>query len=174
VSFLKIKTYPDPCLRIRTGPVEQFTQDISKTLRSMADIMYVGQGIGLAATQVGLGLSVLVVDIGDGLTNYINPAILERSRKKSSMEEGCLSLPGIIVNVARPEEITVRAQDEQGEFFIRKLSGLAAKTVQHEIDHIHGRLIIDYLDPIRRFMAARKLAGLKRRQTGKTCEASGQ
>lgn len=161
-------------MRIRTGPVEQFTQDIGKTLKSMADIMYVGQGIGLAATQVGLGLSVLVVDIGDGLTNYINPVILERSRKKSNMEEGCLSLPGITVNVARPEEITVRAQDEQGEFFTRKLSGLAAKTVQHEIDHLHGRLIIDHLDPIRRFIAARKLTGLKRRQTGKTCEAGEQ
>ncbi|RKY42575.1 MAG: peptide deformylase [Candidatus Makaraimicrobium thalassicum] len=167
---LEVKIYPDPCLRIRTKPVEQFSRDIKQTLRSMADIMYVSRGIGLAATQVGLGLSVLVVDAGENLMNFVNPVILERSKKKSRMEEGCLSLPGITVNVTRAAEVEVRAQNEEGEFFIKKFDGLPATVIQHEVDHLHGKLIIDYLDPIRRFMAARKLAGSGRGGSGKTCE----
>lgn len=170
MSTLEIKTYPDPCLRIRTKPVEQFNQDIEKILRSMADIMYISQGIGLAATQVGLGLSILVIDVGEGLEKFINPMILERSRKKSSMEEGCLSLPGVMVSVARPERVKVRAQNEQGEFFIKTFDGLFAKAIQHEIDHLHGKLIMDYLDPIRYFIASRKLIGSGRKQVTKGCE----
>jgi peptide deformylase len=119
--------------------------------------MYISQGIGLAAPQVGLESSVMIIDIGEGLINFINPDIIESSGRKTSMEEGCLSLPGISVNVKRPEKIKVRAQNEKGEFFIKNYEGLYAKAVQHEVDHLHGRLIIDYLDPVRKFFVQRQL-----------------
>ena len=170
MSQLEIKTYPDPCLRIKTKPVEEFTPDLENTLRSMANIMYVNQGIGLAATQVGLGLSLFVMDAGAGLINFVNPEIIERSKERTVMEEGCLSQPGILVRVKRPSEVKVRAQNEKGEFFIKKFTGLEAKAVQHEIDHLQGKLIIDYLDPVRSFFARRRLAGFKRLQAAKTCE----
>jgi peptide deformylase len=169
---LEIKTYPDPCLKIRTKPVEKFDDDFRELLCSMVDMMYVGQGIGLAATQVGLGLNLLVMDPGDGLLNVVNPEIIEASKKRDTMEEGCLSLPGVTVSVARPESVKVRAQDENGDFFIRKFEGLAAKVVQHEMDHLEGRLLIDYLDPIRRFIACRKLVKHKNNSTEKDCEVT--
>ncbi|MBD3425941.1 MAG: peptide deformylase [Candidatus Omnitrophica bacterium] len=167
---LELKTYPDPCLRIKTKPVEQFDKDLDKILRVMADIMYVNQGIGLAAPQVGLGLSIFVMDTGSGLVNFINPQIIEVSDHKTSMEEGCLSLPGVLVNVSRPANVKVRAQDARGEFFIKRLDALEAKAVQHEIDHLAGKLIIDYLDPVRHFIAKFKLSTHKRKQHIKTCE----
>ena len=158
MSPLEVKTYPDPCLRIKTKAVEQFDRDIEDTLRLMADIMYIDQGIGLAATQVGLGLSMMVVDIGDGLTNFVNPFIVDKSGKKFKMEEGCLSLPGVLVNVSRPKKIKVKAQDAHGDFFTKSFDGLTATAIQHELDHLSGRLIIDYLDPFRYFVATRRLA----------------
>ncbi len=167
---LEVKTYPDPCLRIRTTAVEEFNRDIENTLKSMTDVMYANQGIGLAATQAGLGLSIFVIDTGEGLINFVNPEILERSKKKSGMEEGCLSLPGVTVRVSRPGEVKVRARDGKGEFFIKKFTGLAARAIQHEFDHLQGKLIIDYLDPVRYFFAARKLSGIKRARAAKACE----
>lgn len=170
MNNLEIKTYPDPCLRIKTRNVETFGPELKGILSAMADIMYASQGIGLAATQVGLGLSLIVVDIGEGLTNFVNPVIAEESVTKTIMEEGCLSLPGISVSVKRPEKVQVRAQDVNGEFFIKNFSGLYAKAVQHEIDHLCGRLIIDYLDPVRRIFAKKKLKAINRNINEKTCE----
>ena len=170
MSVLQLRTYPDPCLRVKTKSVDVFDQDLKGILKAMAKMMYLNRGIGLAAPQVGLGIEVVVVDIGDGLINFINPVILERSKKMSRMEEGCLSLPGVTVAVKRPEEVTVRARDERGEFFMKKFTGLAATAVQHEIDHLNGRLIIDYLDPVRHFIASRKLKMSGPADAGKTCE----
>ena len=136
----------------------------------MADIMYLGQGIGLAAPQVGLGLSLIVVDTGEGLIKLVNPEISDRSKEKTQLEEGCLSLPGAIVNIKRSKTIKVRAQDENGNFFVKKFNELTSKTVQHEIDHLNGRLIIDYLGPIRRFITGRKLSSQKNPK--KTCEVT--
>ncbi|MFH1310281.1 MAG: peptide deformylase [Candidatus Omnitrophota bacterium] len=167
---MEIKIYPDPCLRIQTKPVERFDREIGDILRSMTDMMYIYRGIGLAATQVGLGLSILVIDIGEELMSFINPVILDVSNDREKMEEGCLSLPGIMVNVSRPRKVTVRAQDKAGSFFMKQLDGLSARAVQHEMDHLNGRLIIDYLDPVRRFLTTRKLKSSKNRQIKKTCE----
>ena len=172
MGTLEVKTYPDPCLRVKTRPVEMFDDDLSEIVRSMAELMYVSQGIGLAATQVGLGISLLVMDVEDGLVSMVNPVILERSHKKSGMEEGCLSLPGITVNVSRPETVKVRAQDVRGKFFMKTYEGLEAKVVQHEMDHLRGRLLIDYLDPVRRFLSVRKLSSSRREQDVKTCEVT--
>lgn len=170
MNLLSLRTYPDPCLRIRTKPVEKFDRSLERALREMADIMYASRGIGLAATQVGLGLSVLVVDTGEGLMAFVNPEILERSKNRTAMEEGCLSVPGVIVNVSRPEKVKVRARDAKGGIFVKSFDGLAAKAVQHEMDHLAGRLIIDHLDPVRRFFAKRKLRRTKTRQGIETCE----
>ena len=168
MNKLEIKTYPDPCLRIKTRLVDEFGPDLKATMIAMAEMMYLSEGIGLAATQVGLGSSVVVVDIGEGIINFINPVIVEFSDKKTVMEEGCLSLPGISVNVKRSENIKVRAQDINGDFFIKSFDGLYAKAVQHEVDHLYGRLIIDYLNPARKFFATRKLKSLNKKV--KTCE----
>lgn len=170
MSSLELKTYPDPCLRIRTKSVEQFTRNFKDILRLMADMMYVNEGIGLAATQVGLGLSVFIIDVGEGLMNFVNPVILEKSKEKSKLEEGCLSLPGVVVSIKRPKKIKVRAQNEKGEFFIKKFDGLTAKAIQHEIEHLYGKLIIDYLNPIRHFITTRKLIKVKHSGSGKACE----
>jgi len=159
---MEIKTYPDPCLRIRAKSVEDFNSDIAKMLNDMADIMYANRGIGLAAPQVGLGLRVLVVDTGDGIVNYINPVIEDASKEKSKLEEGCLSFPDVTVNIVRPKKITVRARDAGGKFFIKTLNGLEAKAIQHELDHLNGKLIIDYLDPIRYFFTQRSLKRAKK------------
>jgi len=166
---MEIKVYPDPCLRIKTKNVDKFNGDIAEILAEMTDVMYANQGIGLAATQVGLGLSVFVVDAGEGVISFINPVIEDVSKVKSKMKEGCLSLPNVTVNVARPEKVTVRAQDALGNFFIKDLKGLTAKAVQHEIDHLNGKLIIDYLDPIRYFMTVYSLKRA-RNKISKTCE----
>ena len=167
---MELKTYPDPCLRIKTNIVEIFDQDLKDILKVMSDIMYLSNGIGLAATQIGLGLNIFLVDVGEGLIHFINPEILESSKQKTVMEEGCLSLPGIQVRVHRPDEVKIRAQNETGDFFIKKFSGIGARAIQHEYDHLRGKLIIDYLNPIRLFLAKRKLANLTNRENKNTCE----
>jgi len=170
VGQLELKTYPDPCLRIRTKTVEKFNSDIAETLRAMASLMHESHGIGLAATQVGLGLSILVIDPGDGLINMINPEILDRSKEKTYLEEGCLSLPGLTVNVKRSKTVKIRACDENGNFFVKTFDDLGAKAVQHEMDHLKGILIMDYLNPIMRFVAGRKI--ISGRNAKKTCEVT--
>ena len=170
MDSFELKTYPDSCLRIKTKPVEKFDREVEDVLRRISEMMYVNRGIGLAATQMGLGLSIVVVDVGAGLKYFINPVIVERSSKKNKMEEGCLSLPGVVVNVSRPESIKVRAQNEKGEFFMSKYDGLISKALQHEIDHLNGKLIIDYLDPVRSFLAKRRLARAKYSRDAETCE----
>ena len=162
MSKLELKTYPDPCLRIKTKSVINFSEEIEDLLHLMKDKMYIHQGIGLAATQTGLDVSLLVIDTGDGAKFFLNPEIMEKSKEVSVMEEGCLSLPCITVNVSRPIEIKIKAQDEKGNFFEKYFDGLDARAIQHEIDHLKGKLIIDYLDPIRHFFAARKLKKIKK------------
>ncbi len=161
MNTLELKEYPDQCLRIKTKPVERFDSELESTVRAMADTMYLHQGIGLAATQVGLGLNLMIIDIGEGLTVFTNPKVVERSSKKDKMEEGCLSLPGVTVNVTRPERIKVRAQDIHGGAFLKTYNGLMAKTIQHEVDHLNGKLLIDYLNPLLRLFADRKLSRQK-------------
>lgn len=172
MEVLELRIYPNSCLRVRAKSVDEFQGDLKDTLQLMADMMYATKGIGLAATQVGIGLSMFVIDAGEGLINFINPAILERSKKKSKMEEGCLSLPGVTVGVKRSEKVKVKAQNENGDFFEREFSGLTARAIQHECDHLCGRLIIDYLNPVRHFMVAANLPTLKQKRISTTCEVA--
>ncbi|MBU0570747.1 MAG: peptide deformylase [Candidatus Omnitrophica bacterium] len=154
VDPLDLKTYPAACLRTKTVDVKDFTEETRGMVRAMADLMYKNQGIGLAAPQAGLGLSIVIVDAGCGLKVFINPKVVKRSREKDTLEEGCLSLPGVGVNVARPKEIEIRAKDRDGNVVSGKFDGLEAKAIQHEIDHLYGKLIIDYMNPVARFISA--------------------
>lgn len=165
-----LKTYPNPCLRVKTKKVEFFDQDLKDLSLAMSEVMYESGGIGLAAPQIGVGLSVFVMDIGEGLSCFVNPEILESSSKKTRLEEGCLSIPGITVSVARPDKIKVRAYDENGKVFLGDYEGLAAKAVQHEMDHLRGKIIIDYLDPVRYFFVTRELMSYKNPRKESKCE----
>lgn len=157
MSVIELRKYPDPCLRKKTRAVREFTGELESAVRRMAEIMYLNRGIGLAAPQVGLDESLIVVDIGEGLNIFVNPEVVELSAKKERMEEGCLSLPCVAVEVSRPVSIKVEAQDSRGAVFQKSYNGLMARVIQHEMDHLKGKMIIDYLNPISRLITDRKL-----------------
>ncbi|KJJ83954.1 Formylmethionine deformylase [Candidatus Omnitrophus magneticus] len=165
MKAIDLKIYPEECLRQRNFPILQFDESCKKYIRQMADIMYINQGLGLAAPQAGLNIRLIVIDIGDGLTPFINPDITEKSKEKDRMEEGCLSLPGIKVQVTRPKTILLRAQDERGIYFEKRYEGLMAKALQHEIDHLDGKLILDYLNRPSKILAEMKLVNAKKRRS---------
>jgi len=168
VKDLEIKTYPDPCLRIKTVSAGDFDDGLSETARAMSELMYVSGGIGLAATQVGLGISIMVVDIGGGLVPIVNPELMLCSEERDAMEEGCLSLPGVSVNVARPRNIEVKYNTLDGGTVRKRFEGLMAKVVQHEMDHLRGTLLIDHENPFSRFLDIVKLRH-KKIKTGGRC-----
>ncbi len=157
MSLLDIKIYPNSILRKKCLPFETISNAEKKLLRDMAETMYRNKGIGLAAPQIGINKQIIIADIGKGLIELINPQILLR-KGKEIMGEGCLSLPGISVDVKRAEEIVVLGLDKRGKSVKMKLKGLLARVIQHEMDHLMGNLIIDYVNPIRRFFLARKIA----------------
>ncbi len=168
MSKLTLRIFPDPALRGKAKQVKDFS-GVADTIGDMARIMNACGGIGLAAPQIGISLRLLIIDVGCGLREFVNPRILSRSRSKSKMDEGCLSVPGVNVTVTRPERIKVMAQNAMGVFFTEEFDGLAAKAVQHENDHLDGKLILDYLDPVRYFLMARRFRSLGA-GTKKTCE----
>lgn len=124
-------------------------------LDAMAKTMYLNSGVGLAAVQIGVSLRMAVVDTGDGIVKLINPSILKKDGSESC-EEGCLSVPGAVVKVKRARRISVAFLNEKGDVSRLNAEGLLARAIQHEIDHLDGRLIVDYLDPVRRLLARRK------------------
>ncbi|MFA6636123.1 MAG: peptide deformylase [Candidatus Omnitrophota bacterium] len=172
MNFLEVKIYPDPCLRVKTRPVEEFDSDLREILSAMSKLMYKSQGIGLAATQAGVGIKAFIMDVGEGLCVFVNPEIVEISGKKTRLEEGCLSLPGITAGIVRPEKVKVRAFDENGKMFTRIYQDLAAKAVQHEMDHLNGKLIIDRINPFKRFLAVRELSLRKQDPSHRDCEVA--
>jgi len=143
-SPLEIKTYPDPVLRKKAQDVMKVTDRERRLINDMVETMHANQGIGLAATQVGVAKRISVMDAGDGLLKMINPVILEK-KGASLLEEGCLSMPARQVEIERAEELSVSFLDEEGKRTTKNLKGLIARAVQHEIDHLNGKLIIDYL-----------------------------
>ena len=144
MSLKGIIKYPDPILRKKSEPVERVDKEIQQLIEDMAETMYTSRGIGLAAIQIGVLKSVIVVDIGEGLVALVDPKILE-SGGETQMEEGCLCLPGVVVEVKRSGKIKVKGLNEKGEQVEIKARGMLARVIQHEIDHLKGRLIIDYL-----------------------------
>ena len=138
-----LREYPDPILRRTALPVAEVGKSVRALLRGMARIMYNRNGMGLAAPQIGVMKRLIIADTGEGLLSLINPEILDR-RGEAFLLEGCLSLPTVGVKVTRNESIVVRGIDTAGREVTRDLSGLMARVIQHEIDHLDGVLILDY------------------------------
>ena len=159
MSKLNILEFPDPRLTTVASEVKNFDEALKKLLEDMTETMYSAHGIGLAATQVNVHKRLLVLDISENQDQplvYINPQILDQSGEQNQ-EEGCLSVPGIYASVKRAENVTVRAQKIDGTFFEEQLDGLHAVCIQHEMDHLIGRLFVDYLSPLKRNMVRKKL-----------------
>jgi peptide deformylase len=165
MALLPILHYPDPRLHRIAAPVEQVNDRIRQLVRDMAQTMYAAPGIGLAATQVDVHLQVIVMDISethDQLRVFINPEILE-SRGEAQCEEGCLSVPGIYETVTRAQWIKVRALDEQGAAFTLEAEGLLGVCIQHEMDHLKGKVFVEYLSRLKQQRIVAKLKKQQRR-----------
>jgi peptide deformylase len=159
MSRLTIIEYPDPRLRTRARPVEQFDAALGQLIDDMFETMYEAPGIGLAATQVDVHRRLIVLDVSEDRSEplvLINPEILEREGQTKT-EEGCLSVPGVFDDVQRATRIRVRAQDRTGAPFERDLDGVLAVCVQHEMDHLEGKLFVDYLSDLKRDRIRKKL-----------------
>ena len=161
-----ILIHPDPRLKKACDPVTDITEEVKRLAEDMLETMYAAPGIGLAAPQVGVTRRVLVMDcIKDGPPEpmvLINPQTVWASEDVTTYEEGCLSIPDQYAEVKRPSAVTVRWTDLAGESRERTFEGLWATCVQHEMDHLEGKLFIDYLGPLKRQMITRKMEKLKR------------
>lgn len=165
MAILPILQYPDPRLHKLAAPVARVDDSIRNLVRDMAQTMYSAPGVGLAATQVDVHKQVIVIDISpthDQLKVFINPEIIE-SRGTSDAEEGCLSVPGVFDKVARAEWIRVRALDAEGEPFELEADGLLAVCIQHEMDHLKGKVFVEYLSPLKRRRILTRLRKQERR-----------
>ncbi len=157
MSILDIRVLGDPILRKPTTPVIEVTDELRRLIASMFETMYAAEGIGLAAPQVGRTDRVAVVDVEGAKYVLINPRIVStQGTRKEIAEEGCLSIPDIYGDVERPAIVTIRATDESGNEYEATGSELLGRCFQHEIDHLNGRLFIDYLSPLKRKAAMSK------------------
>lgn len=166
MAVLNVLHYPDERLRTVAKPVAEVNDAIRELVSDMFETMYAENGIGLAATQVDVHLQVVVMDISEERNErrvFINPKIIEADGHAMG-DEGCLSVPGSYAEVERAEHIKVKALDEQGQEFILEADGLLAVCVQHELDHLKGKLFIDYLSPLKRERIRKKLEKEARQQ----------
>lgn len=173
MSKLEILEFPDPRLRTVASPVTAFDEALGQLIDDMFETMYEAPGIGLAATQVNVHKQLLVLDVSDNQDQpkvYINPEIVH-AEGHQTYEEGCLSVPGIYAEVKRAEEIRVKAQDKNGDTFEEEIHGLHAVCLQHEMDHLLGKLFVDYLSPLKQKMVRKKLEK-QRRQAQKAGSAA--
>ena len=153
MSQLNILLYPDPRLHKVAQPVKVFDDRLKKLVADMAETMYEAPGVGLAATQVDVHEQLIVIDTSethDDLKVFINPAITWASPEKQVYDEGCLSVPGVYDGVERPARVKVRALDQFGKTFELEADGLLAVCVQHEMDHLMGKVFVEYLSPLKR------------------------
>lgn len=159
MALREILHFPDPRLRLRAKPVREVDDSIRSLVDDMFETMYAAPGIGLAAIQINVQLRVLVADISenrDAPHCLINPEIVWRDGEEE-MDEGCLSVPGIYETVRRAERIRVRALNREGEWFEQEYDGLLAVCIQHEIDHLDGKLFVDYLSTLKRNRIRKKI-----------------
>jgi peptide deformylase len=160
MAILHILHYPDPRLRLKAKPVIEVNDTVRRLAADMFETMYSAPGIGLAATQVNVQKRLLVLDVSEQKNTpqcFINPEILEREGSEE-MEEGCLSVPGIFDNVTRAQKIRLQALDLEGQRFELEADGLLAVCLQHEIDHLDGRLFVDHLSTLKRNRIRKKLS----------------
>ena len=167
LSILTILEFPDERLRKKAAAVKTVDDKVRKLLVDMLETMYLAHGVGLAATQVDVPLRVIVIDISeekDAPLFLINPEIISKDGSKES-EEGCLSVPGFFEKVTRAEHIRVKALDRDGRPFELEATDLLAVCVQHEMDHLHGKLFVDYLSSLKRQRIKKKLEKIHKMET---------
>ncbi|MEY3006144.1 MAG: hypothetical protein RI942_486 [Pseudomonadota bacterium] len=160
MALLPILEFPDARLRTVAKPVAEVTETHRLLIKDMLETMYDAPGIGLAATQVNVHERILVIDISEDKSEprvFINPVVEVLDPELGEYDEGCLSVPGFYDTVTRPQRIRVNAMNEHGETFEEELSGLMAICLQHEIDHLEGKLFVDYLSPLKRSRIRKKL-----------------
>ncbi len=160
MSILNILRYPDARLHKVAAPVTVFDAPLKKLALDLAETMYAAPGVGLAASQVDVHKQVIVVDVSerrDSLITLVNPEIIERSGE-SDIEEGCLSVPGIYDTVPRAERVKVRAWDANGNSFTLEAQGLLAVCIQHEMDHLKGKVFVEYLSQLKQTRVRARLA----------------
>jgi len=159
MSVLSILEFPDPRLRTRAKPVTVFDAKLKQFVADMFETMYAANGVGLAATQVNVHQQVLVIDMSDGRDQplvLINAEIVEKDGDQV-YQEGCLSFPGIYADVTRALRVKVKAQDADGKAFIYEAEGPLAVAVQHEMDHLAGKVFVDYLSPLKRNLLLKRM-----------------
>jgi peptide deformylase len=160
MAVLEILEFPDPRLRNKAKPVKAVSSELLTLIDDMLETMYAAPGIGLAATQVNVHQRLLVIDVSDNHDDpqvFINPVITVLDPELGEYDEGCLSVPGFYETVNRPQRVSVTALDREGESYTRELDGLLAICLQHEIDHLEGKLFVDYLSPLKRQRIRKKL-----------------
>ena len=167
MSMLDIITLPDPILRQVAAPVERVDAALRRLAGDMLETMYDAPGIGLAAPQVGVSRRLIVLDVSekDGERHplvMINPEIVRLADERRTYEEGCLSIPDVKVEIERPAELTVRFLDRDGKLKELSADGLLATAIQHEVDHLEGRLIIDFLSRLKRDIIVRRFKKMNR------------
>jgi peptide deformylase len=160
MAILNILRYPDPRLHKVAKPVTEFGERLNQLVADMAETMYEAPGVGLAASQVDVHEQLVVIDTSetkDDLRVFVNPEITWASDEKQVYDEGCLSVPGIYDGVERPARVKVRALDQKGERFELEADGLLAVCIQHEMDHLMGKVFVEYLSPLKRNRIKSKL-----------------
>ncbi len=164
MTSLSILLFPDPLLRRTAAPVENVDGAVVELIDKMLDTMYAAPGIGLAATQVDVHRRIVVIDVSDESDSplvLVNPELV-LAEGEGEMQEGCLSIPGVYETIKRPSEVRVRAVNREGEPYELDADGLLAVCIQHEIDHLDGKLFVDYLSPLKRSRIRRKMEKLMR------------
>ena len=165
MAIRDILVFPHPNLRKKAAPVEVFDDELRTLVSDMFETMYDAPGIGLAATQIDVHQRVIVIDVSEDKSEpmvFINPELLEEEGKNVH-EEGCLSVPGFYESVERPEKIRVKAFDEHGKEYELEAEGLLATCVQHEIDHLNGKVFVDYVSGLKRDRIRKKLEKQQRK-----------
>lgn len=160
MALLDILEFPDPRLRTIAKKVTTFDGELNTLIDDMFETMYEAPGIGLAATQVDVHKQLLVIDVSEERDQplvFINPEVEVLDQETFGYEEGCLSVPGFYEEVVRPQHVRVKAQDRKGDIFTMEPEGLLAVCIQHEIDHLNGKLFVDYLSNLKRTRIRKKL-----------------
>ena len=167
MSVLQVLHFPDERLRTVAAPVKEVNKDIQRIVDDMFETMYAEEGIGLAATQVDIHQRIIVIDVSENREQQlvlINPELLEKSGE-TGIEEGCLSIPEQRALIPRSERVKIRALNRDGEPYELETDGLLAICIQHEMDHLMGKLFVDYLSPLKRQRIRQKLEKLARQTT---------
>jgi peptide deformylase len=167
MAVLEILRYPDVRLQAIAKPVADVDESIKRLAADMAETMYAAPGIGLAATQVDVALQVIVVDVSedkDQLMVLINPEIVQASSDSKVYNEGCLSVPGIYDDIERPDRVTIKAMNEQGKLIVFDADGLLSVCIQHEIDHLKGKVFVQYLSRLKQSRIKQKMHKLDREE----------